>query len=512
MSKDLDVEMKDVELNEVDQEKQPMTDGEAGNGDGISPTSTEKNGIVKVKIPEEAAVKFTGLSKEELLKVAGTPGWVRTRWALLVLFWLGWLGMLAGAVAIIVQAPRCKPLPKMNWWNEGPLYQIGDVDAFTGGNTLKGLAEKMESLSQLKVKGLVLGPIHVSNADQSDTLSFTEIAPGVGSLEDFRVLLKTAEKKKIAVVLDLTPNYKGREPWFANDTVTVTEVAEKLKPALVFWLKEGVDGVQLSGVEHLVAAPSQWADIRAIMQNGTTDGKDKALFGATEQGSAAEVSHLLNSSGVDLLMSGVLRSSLTGVDRAQALQHLYAQNQMSVAWSLGDRLHGHLASLVSPTMLTLNQMLLFTLPGTPVFNYGDEIGLEDKGNKFPKMLWDSPDTVDEANSTEKDRKSIRSFFQKLSELRGKERSLLYGSFRVLHNSTSCLAYLRQWDQSAGYLAAFNWGAESASLSLAHASLPATATVTLSTDTAAFPRDSSVTLAALELGPGQAVLLQYPYTA
>lgn len=516
MSKDLDVEMKDVELNEVDQEKQPMTDGEAGNGDGISPTSTEKNGIVKVKIPEEAAVKFTGLSKEELLKVAGTPGWVRTRWALLVLFWLGWLGMLAGAVAIIVQAPRCKPLPKMNWWNEGPLYQIGDVDAFTGGNTLKGLAEKMESLSQLKVKGLVLGPIHVSDADQPESLNFTKIAPGVGSLEEFGVLIKTAQKKNIEVVLDLTPNYKGHEPWFINNTanVTVTEVAEQLKSALVFWLKEGVDGVQLSGVERLVAmVPSQWADIRAIMQNGTTDGKDKALFGVMEQAEVAKVSRLLNSSGVDLLMSGVLRSSLTGVDRAQALQHLYAQNQMSVAWTLGDRLHGHLASLVSPKMLTLNQMLLFTLPGTPVFNYGDEIGLQDEqDNKFPKMLWDSPDTADEANSTEKDRESIRSFFQKLSELRGKERSLLYGSFRVLHNSTSCLAYLRQWDQSAGYLAAFNWGEESASLSLAHASLPATATVTLSTDTAAFPKDSSVRLAALELGPGQAVLLQYPYTA
>lgn len=59
--------------------------------------------------------------------------WVRTRWVLLVLFWLGWVGMLAGAIAIIVQAPRCKPIPEMNWWNEGPLYQISDVEAFSDG-------------------------------------------------------------------------------------------------------------------------------------------------------------------------------------------------------------------------------------------------------------------------------------------------------------------------------------------------------------------------------------------
>lgn len=34
---------------------------------------------------------------------------------------------------IIVQAPRCKPIPEMNWWNEGPLYQISDFEAFAEG-------------------------------------------------------------------------------------------------------------------------------------------------------------------------------------------------------------------------------------------------------------------------------------------------------------------------------------------------------------------------------------------
>jgi len=65
MSKAAEVDMKDVELNELDPEKQPMTDGQAAGG--------EKNGSVKVKVPKEE-VKFTGLSKQELMKVAGTPG------------------------------------------------------------------------------------------------------------------------------------------------------------------------------------------------------------------------------------------------------------------------------------------------------------------------------------------------------------------------------------------------------------------------------------------------------
>lgn len=153
MTKDTEIDMEEVKLNEVELEKQLMADGQ--------PAAGEKNGSVKLKVPEDE-VTFTGLSKDELMKVAGTPGygfsrlpnprgelvhenlnisphlvfivrWVRTRCVLLVLFWLGWVGMLAGAIVIIVQAPRCKPIPEMSWWNEGPLYQISDLEAFSGG-------------------------------------------------------------------------------------------------------------------------------------------------------------------------------------------------------------------------------------------------------------------------------------------------------------------------------------------------------------------------------------------
>lgn len=130
MSQDTEVDMKEVELNELEPEKQPMN-AAAGAAAG------EKNGLVKIKVAEdeaEAGTKFTGLSKEELLKVAGSPGWVRTRWALLLLFWLGWLGMLAGAVVIIVRAPRCRELPVQRWWHEGALYRVGDLQAFVGPN------------------------------------------------------------------------------------------------------------------------------------------------------------------------------------------------------------------------------------------------------------------------------------------------------------------------------------------------------------------------------------------
>lgn len=133
MSQDNEVDMKEVELNELEPEKQPMNAASGAAVSAVMAGGSEKNGLVKIKVADDeaeaAAAKFTGLSKEELLKVAGSPGWVRTRWALLLLFWLGWLGMLAGAVVIIVRAPRCRELPAQSWWHKGALYRIGDLRA-----------------------------------------------------------------------------------------------------------------------------------------------------------------------------------------------------------------------------------------------------------------------------------------------------------------------------------------------------------------------------------------------
>uniref|UniRef100_A0A3Q4IA98 Solute carrier family 3 member 2b n=1 Tax=Neolamprologus brichardi TaxID=32507 RepID=A0A3Q4IA98_NEOBR len=510
----------EADLEQEEQEKQPMTGGDqtadtpSASGQE-APTTAEKNGLVKLKIPdEEEEVKFTGLNKEELMRVAGTPGWVRTRWALLVVFWLGWLGMLVGAVLIILQAPRCKDLPNTNWWNDGPLYQIGNIQAFTDTHNLKGLEQKVNSLAQLKVKGLVVGPIHVAPPDEAVNLSFEEISPEAGNLDQFKGFIQAAHKKGVFVVLDLTPNYLGSSgPWFSNSSVTI--VAERLKSALVFWLNEGVDGIQLSGAERVATVvPSLWNDIRAIVQN-RTDKHPNILIGVTDRSSAEDVSTLLSSTGVDLLISRVLRSHDTDVtELARSIQHLYSsQSQMNLAWNLGGRLEGHMASLVGPALVKLHQLLLLTLPGTPIFSYGDEIGLMDEDTKFPKMLWDSNEELNGTLQEERaERLTCRRFFSTVSELRGKERSLLFGDFILLFNSSSSLAYLRTWDQNERYLAAFNWAAEeSAVLQLSHTVLPPKAVVVLSTNSSTMPADSSVDLTNLRLGPGEAALLKFPYT-
>ncbi|XP_056298606.1 solute carrier family 3 member 2a [Pseudoliparis swirei] len=506
MSKAAEVDMKDVELNELDPEKQPMTDGQAAGG--------EKNGSVKVKVPKEE-VKFTGLSKQELMKVAGTPGWVRIRWVLLILFWLGWLGMLAGAIAIIVQAPRCKPIPEMNWWNEGPLYQISDVEAFSEG--LAGVEAKLDEINKLKVKGLVLGPLHTVQADQPNTLDLQAIDPTQGTEEALVAVLEKAHKKGISVVLDLTPNYHGAVPWFTAGDVDV--LMEKVMAASEYWLNLNVDGIKVSDLT--VATNSvDWSKLQAAFQNnGTDDAKKRLLMGVVKGISAEDVSQLVNMTGVDLVLSDLLGSKKGGVERIMAMDTLHSQ-QRNIGWGLGAAQGDRLSKqAMPPGLIRLYQLLLFTMPGTPVFTYGDEIGLQAVGDESPKMVWDlETDSIDGAavNETEErtERIAVKKWFKALSDLRGKERSLLHGDYYPLSSSASALSFVRSWDQSERYITAVNWGSAAELLALKLAptegvELPETATVKLSTD-AELAVDSTVSLDALTLKPGQAVLLQFPY--
>ena len=68
--------------------------------------------------------EFVGLKKEELMKYATDPYWVKVRIILLVLFALCWFAMLAAAIAIIVIAPKCPPQPNLDWWQKSIIYHV----------------------------------------------------------------------------------------------------------------------------------------------------------------------------------------------------------------------------------------------------------------------------------------------------------------------------------------------------------------------------------------------------
>ena len=80
-------------------------------------TDQEKGGEMEQETQEE----WTGLGKEELLRVANTPKWNWSRNILLILFWVAWIGMLVAAIVIVVKVPRC---PEVEWWEKSAIYQV----------------------------------------------------------------------------------------------------------------------------------------------------------------------------------------------------------------------------------------------------------------------------------------------------------------------------------------------------------------------------------------------------
>ncbi|XP_028660334.1 4F2 cell-surface antigen heavy chain-like [Erpetoichthys calabaricus] len=512
MSKDSEVDMKEVELNEMDMEKQPM------NTQAMD-YPAEKNGCVKVKVPEEMEEKFTGLSKEELLKVAGTPGWVRTRWALLILFWLGWLGMLAGAIVIIVQAPRCKPIPEQKWWNKGAMYQISSVENFQDSNgdgkgDLTGIKNKIDHLEKLKVKGLILGPIYQSTFG-SDTDMLT-IDQTLGLKEHFTILLEAAQKKDIGVVLDLTPDDKNNNPW---NNISSPEVQNKLKAAFEHWLTTGIDGIMISQIEGIKDnAPSLFDELRNLTDKYTTDTRPRVLIGVTSSKNIAEVVEIQNISRTDLLLSGILQNSGSPPSGSRVAldvqEYIERLGNSSPAWSVGSRTMGHLSSLVEDRLVRLYSMMLFTLPGTPFINYGDEIGLSDysaenPNTKFPMMLWSGSSNMS-VESQKLDGNSLLNLYIQLSELKVKDRSLKHGDFFTIFHDNNVYAYLREWDQSERFLTVLNFGDTQTPVSLKHEKLPAGAEVVLSTHPQR--QKEHVDLTKLMLEPSEGLLLRFPYVS
>ncbi len=64
----------------------------------------------------------------------------------------------------------------------------------TGGYP-SGVAEKVQTMDELKMKGLIIGPIHVSSADEPEKLQLTEISEEAGDLAQFQEVIKAAHKR-----------------------------------------------------------------------------------------------------------------------------------------------------------------------------------------------------------------------------------------------------------------------------------------------------------------------------
>lgn len=221
----------------------------------------DRNGDAKIDI-QGVESQFVGLSKEELMKYANDPFWVRLRMTLFVLFWFLWLAMLVGAVAIIVLTPRCAPPPRLAWWQSSPVYNVevasyADSDG-DGRGDIAGLTSKLEYIKKLGMGTLMLSNIFSKDASGA-TKDYLEVDPSLGSLTDVEALLNSTKEKDLHVVLEINPAYVSKDhQWFLDSSegkdgfqdVFIWEQGEEATPP---------DGVMPSGESAWTYDPTRKA-------------------------------------------------------------------------------------------------------------------------------------------------------------------------------------------------------------------------------------------------------------
>lgn len=515
--------------------------------------------------------QFSGMGKDELMRLSADPFWVRLRWALFILFWLAWFGMLAGAIAIIVLAPKCPAPEPLQYWQEQPIYEVRarsfkDSDG-NGVGDLKGLKEKVDYFSELGVRVVSLGSILQSAQPDSaspglDTTNFRDIDRELGTLSDLDDLIKAAAEKKVSLVMDLVPNHSSKQhPWFA-DSVNGVEpytdyyvwsnetpanstgwhldetrkqyylgvfgadrpdlnlsnevVLQELNDTLRFWLERGVAGFRVGDV-------TSWLHDADLTANAALLGRLRAVL---DEADAAEPKRLLLADTADLTLAQLVTFYAAGadmplagtlVDATPAGKPVVGQELRSAmaayVRALGSNWPNWMASSVAGGRLgsRVDGNLSEALTLAQVFLPGTPLILAGDEIGADGAVTEALDwsVVDGQRADPASRLGV---FKAALDLRKTAVAARYGdtTFRsVGQNSTEVLAFSRIRSGSPGLLVLVNTAERDVAVDVSGDRVPKEAKVVLRTSFSAAPQlQSTIDATAVKLSPYQGLVLSF----
>ncbi|KAH8383258.1 hypothetical protein KR009_007601 [Drosophila setifemur] len=166
-----------------------------------------QNGDAKIDIGMVNGGKpaFTGMSKEELMKYANDPFWVRLRWIFFVGFWAIWVGMLVGAILIIVGAPKCAAPQPLQWYKRGPHAKFANIEA--------AQPQDVQAAKKLHAAGAIY--------ELPAALTYNVKKPEVE--EQIKRLVAQYQGSDTRLILDLTPNYVAKDSQLVQDAIADPE-------------------------------------------------------------------------------------------------------------------------------------------------------------------------------------------------------------------------------------------------------------------------------------------------
>ncbi|XP_072161116.1 probable maltase isoform X2 [Bemisia tabaci] len=144
---------------------------------------------------------------------------------------------------------------EIDWWETSVIYQIfprsfRDSDG-DGIGDLKGIIEKLDYIKDLGVDAIWIQPVYRSPmVDMGyDIISFREIDPIFGTMEDMKNLIREAHKMDLLVVMDFVVNHvSDQSEWFQRSV-------KREEPYTDYFIWHG--GKEIN--ETLKVEPNNWA-------------------------------------------------------------------------------------------------------------------------------------------------------------------------------------------------------------------------------------------------------------
>ncbi|XP_075151565.1 amino acid transporter heavy chain SLC3A1-like isoform X2 [Haematobia irritans] len=342
-----------------------------------------------------------------------TPSFVSWNWPLIrkctfFVFMSSLLAMCAVVVAMIITLPKvCNP--KTMWYRGSVFYEIFPASFQDSDNDgigdLRGIVKRIDYINSLGVSAVRLNSIFPSPHypdDFNNVTNLLEISKILGTLEDVQQLSQSLQARNMSLVLDLPlyPYLKelGKSEGssmvkvLASTALNISEgedittttprpiiTVNTITTALKHWIKFGVDGFYVKGLEHfsdledIAYHMAEWKDIL---------GNERVLI------ISEEVLHKLNRAQRDLVLQhvdlvDVYLNVFNGTTYLEERINQLLTSEIApkdpgvwIHWSLGSVDKPRLARDNTSANFTITATLMqLMLPGTPNIFYGDEIGL-----------------------------------------------------------------------------------------------------------------------------------------
>jgi cyclomaltodextrinase / maltogenic alpha-amylase / neopullulanase len=361
--------------------------------------------------------------------------------------------------------------PTLDPRNTQPWGSAPTSRGYTGGD-LRGLTERLPYLEDLGVSAICLTPVFMSSSNHRyNTYDYRRIDPRLGTLEDFRLLLRESERRGMRVLLDGVFNHCGRgffpffdvmengadsswADWFKIEgfplqaygtprfrawlncpelpefNLANPAVRRYLLEVVDLWTRTGIGGWRLDAVPHVehlcfwrelretvrAANPSAyllaeiWRDASPWLATGLFDGATNYPF--RELVLSFVVRRSMRPSEFAGRLADLLRR--TGWPTCLTMCNLVGSHDTPRLWTLA---RGHEAAVKAALLLQ------FAFPGIPAIYYGDEIGLA--GGRDP----DNRRTMEWRRGHWNE--GLRDCVRALAGLRRASRALQEGTWRTL---------------------------------------------------------------------------------